>query len=315
MFRYTADGFRPAVISDLTAGAGSRSGHHHARPADQRAPSTGARLGGGTTEPHRSPAADALPRPLHGCRSQIGLKSLFPVVEGYKDSPAVGLHFHLADKVSLERIDLTATFSPDNRLPERERLHLRLHAALRNWEFTATHNAADFYDLFGPTRTSRKGQSLQLRYSRNLIYDEPNRYLDYSVKAAGLLRHGAAARLPEHRHRTWALLRPGCQLELQAPAPLPGRGRGRERLAVPAGAGQRLRQPRALPARLRLPRSWPAPAFAAIPPPGCAVPPGPPSATATTPSPASISAASATTGSTTRTASATATITASRGWN
>ncbi len=196
VFRYSAAGFRPAVISSqrpeglqvrAVTMLGQQLSERHPQVRDWVAERPG------LIDPQPLIRASGSYAP----RRQIGLKSLYPVAEGYKDSLAVGLHFHLADKVSLERVGLTATFSPDNRLPEGERLHLRLHAALRNWEVTATHNAADFYDLFGPTRTSRKGQSLQLRYSRNLIYDEPNRFLDYSVKAAGYF---GMERLPDYQN-------------------------------------------------------------------------------------------------------------------
>jgi hypothetical protein len=128
---------------------------------------------------------------------EIGLKSLYPIVEGFKDSAAYGLHFHLADKFSLEKINLTASYSPDNDLEPEERLHLRLQVNLKNWEFTAAHNAADFYDLFGPTKTSRRGQLLQLQFSKILIYDEPNRFLDYSIQAAGYF---GLERLPDFQN-------------------------------------------------------------------------------------------------------------------
>ncbi len=196
VFRYTADGFRPAVIS------GQRPEAMPVRAITM--------LGQQLSEVHpqvrewvaeRPSLIDSRPlvrsRGYYRLRRQIGLKSLFPVIEGYKDSPAVGLHFHLADKISLERVGLTATYSPGGSLPDAERLHLRLHAALRNWEFTATHNAADFYDLFGPTKASRKGQALRLQYGKNLIFDEPSRFLDYSVQAAGYF---GMERLPDYQN-------------------------------------------------------------------------------------------------------------------
>jgi len=46
------------------------------------------------------------------------------------------------------------------------------------------YNGADFYDLFGPTKTSRKGNSLQLSYSKNLIYDTPKK-LDMKFSLTG----------------------------------------------------------------------------------------------------------------------------------
>ncbi|NNE34600.1 MAG: hypothetical protein HKN13_05165, partial [Rhodothermales bacterium] len=40
------------------------------------------------------------------------------------------------------------------------------------------------YDLFGPTKTSRKGNSISLRYKKNILFDEP-RTIDYTVQVAG----------------------------------------------------------------------------------------------------------------------------------
>ena len=36
-------------------------------------------------------------------------------------------------------------------------------------------NRSDFYDLFGPTKRSRKGYAAKLGYDWLLIYDEPRR--------------------------------------------------------------------------------------------------------------------------------------------
>ncbi len=184
VFRYTADGFRPAIISSqrpegLQVRAitmlGQQVSERHPQVRDWVAERPGL----------IDPEPLIISRGTYTPLKAIGLKSLYPVVEGYKAFSAFGLHAHLADKVSLEKIDLSATYTPNNDLEPRERIHLRLQVALRNWQFTATHNVADFYDLFGPTQTSRKGQSLQLQFNKTLIYDEPNRFLDYSIQAAG----------------------------------------------------------------------------------------------------------------------------------
>ena len=58
---------------------------------------------------------------------------------------------------------------------------------------TGTLNRADFYDLFGPTRTSRKGYSLAAQYQKNLLLDGPTS-LNYTLRAAG---YGGLATVPE----------------------------------------------------------------------------------------------------------------------
>ena len=46
-----------------------------------------------------------------------------------------------------------------------QRLHLRAVLRHWNWKVSAALNRADFYDLFGPTRMSRRGHSLALQYA------------------------------------------------------------------------------------------------------------------------------------------------------
>ena len=46
-----------------------------------------------------------------------------------------------------------------------------------NYDFYASYNKANFYDLFGPTKRSRKGLNFGVDYNQSLIYDSP-KYLD-----------------------------------------------------------------------------------------------------------------------------------------
>ena len=50
-----------------------------------------------------------------------GLKSesFYPIVQGYKDSPAVGMRWNLSDPLQLNRLSLSASYSPDTGLPWR----------------------------------------------------------------------------------------------------------------------------------------------------------------------------------------------------
>ena len=59
-----------------------------------------------------------------------------------------------------------------------------------------TYNDANFYDLFGPTKTGRKGYTVGAGYHRTLLYDEPRRIdLDTDVMFAGNLD-----RLPQYQN-------------------------------------------------------------------------------------------------------------------
>ena len=130
----------------------------------------------------------------------LRLDSAYPVVEGYQDAAgtdavAVGIRLNASDQIGTTAFDLTGTYSPDLRLASSERLHLRATFHSWNWQVSAALNPADFYDLLGPTKVSRKGYSLALQYQGSLFYDEPRR-LSYTLKAAG---YGGLATLPEYQ--------------------------------------------------------------------------------------------------------------------
>jgi hypothetical protein len=130
----------------------------------------------------------------------LKLDSAYPVVEGYQDAAgtdavAVGMRMNVSDRIGTTAFDLTGTYSPALRLASDERLHLRANFHWWNWQVSAALNPADFYDLFGPTKVSRKGYSLAVQYQGNLLYDEPRR-LTYTLKAAG---YGGLATLPEYQ--------------------------------------------------------------------------------------------------------------------
>jgi WD40-like Beta Propeller Repeat len=123
----------------------------------------------------------------------IGLRSLYPIVEGYKSYATFGLRSSLTDAIGYNKLALAASYSPTDALSGSEKLHFRAEYSYLNWKVNGTYNDADFYDLFGPTRVSRRGYSLGGSYQRYLIYDEPHRYLDYVLSATG---YGNLERLP-----------------------------------------------------------------------------------------------------------------------
>jgi hypothetical protein len=124
----------------------------------------------------------------------------YPVVEGYQDAAgnsavAAGLRFNFSDRIGTTGLELTSSYSPGQDLAQYERLHLRAVFRHWNWRVTAALNRADFYDLFGPTRTSRRGYSLALQYKDNLIFDTP-RSLSYTLQLSG---HGGLQTVPEYQ--------------------------------------------------------------------------------------------------------------------
>ena len=131
----------------------------------------------------------------HGMRN-MQLESAYPVVQGYKDFAAFGMRLNFSDPLQLHRLDLSASYSPNTRLKDDERIHASFQYHYSRWKLGATYNGADFYDLFGPTKTSRKGYSLALQYSDYLLYDRP-KTLDYTIRVAG---YGGLERLPDFQN-------------------------------------------------------------------------------------------------------------------
>ena len=136
-------------------------------------------------------------RPYSAVRN-FKLDNAYPVVEGYQDASgtsavASGLRFNFSDRLGATGLELTSSYSPDERLDPAERLHLRAVFRHWNWKLSASLNRADFYDLFGPTKMSRRGYGVSLQYAHNLYLDGPTS-LGYTLQAG---RFGDLATLPE----------------------------------------------------------------------------------------------------------------------
>jgi hypothetical protein len=145
---------------------------------------------------------DSITTPARTYRSlrHFKLDSAYPVVEGYEDAAghsavAGGLRLNFADRIGTTSLDLTGSYAPDLDVPSDERLHLRAVFRHWNWRIAAALNPGDFYDLFGPTKTSRTGYGLGLKYAGNLIYEAP-RTLGYALELAG---YGGLKTLPEYQ--------------------------------------------------------------------------------------------------------------------
>jgi len=110
--------------------------------------------------------------------------SMYPIVQGYKDTAAVGMRMDFSDGLHLSGGDVAASYSPDTSLPANQRFHFRFDAHLWNLKVSGYYNNADFYDLFGPTKVSRKGEALKIEDSKNLLFDTP-RTLDLNWSVAG----------------------------------------------------------------------------------------------------------------------------------
>ncbi|MBY0489677.1 MAG: hypothetical protein K2R93_07520 [Gemmatimonadaceae bacterium] len=195
VFAYSQTGFVPSMIANAVPDSISAIRFLGNEIADKRRevrdwmPPPVSELG-------PQPTADSA-RPYRA-RENFGLNNAYPVVEGYQNAQRVlavapGVRFNFADRVGATNLEFTSSYSPDGRLAADERLHLRAVFRHWNWKLTGALNRADFYDLLGPTKVSRKGYAFGAQYGRSLRIDGPTSY-GYTVQAA---TYGNLAILPE----------------------------------------------------------------------------------------------------------------------
>ena len=173
VFRFAGDGFRPALIDaepreDL--GAITFLGE---RIADRHPVVTEWRSGSPADVPlDELTRYEGQYRPLE----HLELESVYPTVQGYKDSVVAGVRANFSDPSWFHRIGLDAGYTviDNDDLRSSEDWHGQLsYEHISGWWADLKYNAADFYDLFGPTKVSRKGYSVEVGYDRFLIYDKP----------------------------------------------------------------------------------------------------------------------------------------------
>lgn len=179
-FRYTAEGFLPVrlaiePIEDIEAirflGQAIVNQHPVVKEWELGSP---AAIDLDALEPKRGP--------YHRLK-HLEFASVYPIVEGYRGQGAAGVRASFMEPAGLASLDMSLSASPAG-VDDDETLHAGARLAAWPWELTATANRADFYDLFGPTETSRKGYSLGLGYNGILIGKRP-RELAYGFRLVG----------------------------------------------------------------------------------------------------------------------------------
>ena len=180
VLRYSAKGFVPAQIEaqpteDLSAvtflGEQVAEKYPEVQSWVAQVPST---------IPYESQVARQGPyRPAH----ELTLDSVIPIVAGYFNSVAIGAGARFSDPTGLAWINADTSYSPDQGLPSKQRLHAMVTAHIPEWTAGAAWNRDDFYDLFGPTKRSLAGYNGYVSYDHFMIYDPPQT-MDVMVKAA-----------------------------------------------------------------------------------------------------------------------------------
>ena len=110
--------------------------------------------------------------------------SLIPIAEGYKTSAAFGLRADFMDPLWHNGFDLSASYSPAEAIPDDERFHAKFKYQNWRWKISGAYNRADFYDFFGPTRSSRKGYALGVQFKGYPISEGP-KSLQYTIGVSG----------------------------------------------------------------------------------------------------------------------------------
>jgi hypothetical protein len=105
----------------------------------------------------------------------VGLSSAYPVLQGYKDSVGIGYHANFDDPLQYTTLGITAAYTPTGDLPGNERGHVEIAGRYRFTTASLSWNKSDFYDLFGPTKRSRKGFAGKLGHLWELYNDEPRK--------------------------------------------------------------------------------------------------------------------------------------------
>jgi hypothetical protein len=128
-------------------------------------------------------------------RKEMKLNYAYPILIGYKNNLGVGYKFNFEDPFSFKSLDFSISFTPNQwkngindtgeEIDKSEQFHSSFNYSTTkfsgflsgNYDFYASYNKANFYDLFGPTKRSRKGLNFGVDYNQSLIYDSP-KYLD-----------------------------------------------------------------------------------------------------------------------------------------
>ena len=166
---YTGDGFQPVLIADSTINDVSAVNYLGFEIAEKY-PEL---LEWETSAPDRSEEGLVSYDGAYSPLGNLGISSFYPVVQAYKDQATPGIRVNFLSKLGLAGADLTATVTPDNSVPSDERYHLNFNFRYFEWKLSGGMNSSDFYDLFGPTKRSRKGNSLKLSFGKKISREKP----------------------------------------------------------------------------------------------------------------------------------------------
>jgi hypothetical protein len=103
----------------------------------------------------------------------LRIANSYPILQGYKKSVGAGYRVNVEDSLGYARLAVTAAYTPSDSVPASERGHLGIVGSYLDWRADLAWNRSDFYDIFGPTKRSRKGYAAKLGHDTELAFDEP----------------------------------------------------------------------------------------------------------------------------------------------
>jgi len=180
VYEYTGEGFQPVVIDPVPLQDLGSIKFLGAEIAAQHPIVKTWAVGSAASVPLDSMIIE---RGHYDPNKEMKLASIYPIVEGYRGDVAAGVHAIFEDPLEFHQFLATIAYSPAGGLPDDERLHVNLEYKTLKWRLRYWHNGADFYDLFGPTYRSRRGDAVLVGYKDALVYDPPNQ-LDFVADLA-----------------------------------------------------------------------------------------------------------------------------------
>ena len=103
---------------------------------------------------------------------ELRFQGAYPDISGFTDAdawnsvtPVLACHVAFSDPIGVNRLNLSAGISPWSHNPWKNRFHAEAEFESWGWRVTAAWNPTNFYDLFGPTRRSRKGYTTSVGYT------------------------------------------------------------------------------------------------------------------------------------------------------
>ncbi|MCQ2113875.1 MAG: hypothetical protein MJY52_02285 [Bacteroidaceae bacterium] len=111
---------------------------------------------------------------------ELKFQGAYPDISGFVDrrawnnmTPVLGYHIDFYDPLSLASLNVFLGTSAWSNNDWKNKFHVSAELKWWNWRLKAAWNPTNFYDLFGPLRSSRKGYYAQLSYNRTYSLQSP----------------------------------------------------------------------------------------------------------------------------------------------